>query len=479
MSISSALYNAASGLTASARAVQVVSSNVANAMTEGYAARQLELSASSLGGVGQGVRIAGVTRRVDPILLDLTRAAQAGSQASSARAGFWQSFEAQIGQPGAGLSQALAGFDSALVEASDRPDLDSRLSAVVTSASQLAAKLNGISASVQVQRGNADAAIARDVETLNAGLAQIDTLNASIVKTRAAGQSTLGLEDERQAIISTLSEIVPIREYPRDNGRVTLYTAGGQLLLDLEPQKLGFSAASTMSAGQTVATGLSGLTVNGHPVDTGPNGAFKGGRLAANFAIRDEDGVRAQTDLDLLASDLISRFEDPATDPTLTAGAPGLFTDAGAALTNPAPVGLAARVSVNDLILPDGHNELWRVRDGLGAAATPGAVGDASQIHNLIDALERSIAPAPGSAQQNFASTLGSFSAETSQHRHQFEVTATHSATHASELTEQMLAQGVDTDAEMQRLLQIEQAYAANAQVISTADAMLRRLLEI
>jgi len=44
---------------------------------------------------------------------------------------------------------------------------------------------------------------------------------------------------------------------------------------------------------------------------------------------------------------------------------------------------------------------------------------------------------------------------------------------------EQLLAQGVDSDAEMQRLLLIEKAYAANARIIETADAMLRRLLEI
>ena len=38
---------------------------------------------------------------------------------------------------------------------------------------------------------------------------------------------------------------------------------------------------------------------------------------------------------------------------------------------------------------------------------------------------------------------------------------------------------GVDQDREMQRLIQIEQAYAANAQVIQTASRMLDELTRL
>ena len=41
------------------------------------------------------------------------------------------------------------------------------------------------------------------------------------------------------------------------------------------------------------------------------------------------------------------------------------------------------------------------------------------------------------------------------------------------------LEQGVDTDQEMQSLLQIETAYAANAKVISTIGDMMQTLLEM
>jgi flagellar hook-associated protein 1 FlgK len=46
-------------------------------------------------------------------------------------------------------------------------------------------------------------------------------------------------------------------------------------------------------------------------------------------------------------------------------------------------------------------------------------------------------------------------------------------------LREKELTYGVDSDQEMQTLMQIEQAYSANARVIQTLDSMIRTLMEI
>ena len=44
-------------------------------------------------------------------------------------------------------------------------------------------------------------------------------------------------------------------------------------------------------------------------------------------------------------------------------------------------------------------------------------------------------------------------------------------------LDEALLAQGVDTDQELQKLLLIERSYAANARVIQTADELIQLLI--
>ncbi|MCA0203491.1 MAG: flagellar hook-associated protein FlgK [Proteobacteria bacterium] len=475
MGITSALNNANSGLSASARAVQVVSANIANALTPGYAARQLELSAATLGGAGGGVRVTGVTRLVDPILLGLQRDAGASLASGNSAAAFWQRIEASLGQPGEGLSAALSAFDAALIGASERPDLTSRLAAVAESAKALATKLGSIEETVQQLRVEADKAIAQDVRTLNEGIARVDVLNDQIVKLRMSGQPTEGLEDERQALISALSEIVPLREYPRDTGRVMLYSAAGELLLDTEPTVFGFSPSVAIDAGMTLGAGLSGLTINGRPLATGDSGPIGGGRLSAAFALRDEAAPGVQTRIDAFARDLIARFSDPDSDPTL-AGAVGLFTDGGG--PDSGPPGLAARLTLNAAVDPAAGGALWRIRDGIGAAA-PGPIGDPAQINRLLGALDRSLSSGAGSPLQDSAALLGDLLTGVSRNRQVAEDRQTSARTRHDTLTEAILAQGVDTDSEMQRLLLIEEAYAANARVIQTADAMLRTLLEI
>ena len=57
MSISATLANALTGLTAASRSAQIVSTNVANVMTDGYARREIDLSPRSVGGIGAGVQI--------------------------------------------------------------------------------------------------------------------------------------------------------------------------------------------------------------------------------------------------------------------------------------------------------------------------------------------------------------------------------------------------------------------------------------
>ncbi|GAB4270217.1 MAG: flagellar hook-associated protein FlgK [Pararhodobacter sp.] len=478
MSLSSALNNAASGLAASARAVQVASANVANAMTDGYAPRRIDLSAVSLSGGGGGVRVSGVTRQVDPILLGHVRDAGATEQASSRTADFWQRIESALGLPDAGLGAALSDFDAALIAASERPDLDSSLSTVVARAKDLVQNFGAVEDTVQSLRSDADAAIARDVATLNDGLRRIDDMNAKIVQLRAAGRETLALEDERQALISTLSEIVPMREYGRSDGRVTLFSAGGAVLLDLDPQEVGFTQSPIVDASMQIGNGLSGLTLGGRTIDPGPDGPLGGGRLGANFALRDVIAPEVQVRIDTLAADLVARFQDPQTDPTLASGSAGLFTDAGAALSATPAAGLAGRLALNAAVDPSSGGALWRLRDGLGAT-TPGPVGDATQIANLLSALDRRVPSAPGTPALSLSATLAELGSTISTRRQDAEADATLAAARLDTLTEETLAQGVDTDAEMQRLLQIEQAYAANARVIETADAMLRRLLEI
>ncbi len=165
MSISATLNNALSGLVAASRSAQVVSDNVANALTDGYARREIELSARVGDGSGAGVQFDGLTRIVDETAIRERRLAAASVGAAEIEADFQSSMLALIGQPeeASSLSDRVVAFETALLEAASRPGSDARLANVLQTATSLADKLNGISDAIQTVRQDTDAAIDLEV----------------------------------------------------------------------------------------------------------------------------------------------------------------------------------------------------------------------------------------------------------------------------------------------------------------------------
>lgn len=477
MSMSAALNNALSGLGVVGRSAQIVSSNIANALTPGYGRRELMQSSSMVG----GVQVDGVRRAVNPAILSDRRLADAEVAQVAVRAGFLEKLQSALGAPGdsSALTGRLSALEGRLLEAASRPDSGTRLHAVVDGAKDLVGHINSIGNDIQAERLAADQAIARDVQTLNQTLFQIGELNTSIVRLSGRNGDVNALQDQRQILIDQIARIVPIQQIPRDRGMVALITTQGQILLDHSAAQFAFTPANAVAATSTLAGGeLSGLTLNGQPVAMHSGSArLDGGRLAANFELRDILAPKAQHDIDSFARDLIERFSSPGLDPTLAPGQPGLFTDAGGALA-PAPApGLAQRLSMNSLADPAQGGLETRLRDGLGALV-PGAVGDASLLQSLFDTLmvSRPISSGSIGSSSMFASELLS---QTGGALFRAEQTQTFTQNRANALWELELAGGVDTDVEMQNLLSIEQAYAANARVIQAVDDMMRRLLEI
>ncbi|HHL22497.1 MAG TPA: flagellar hook-associated protein FlgK [Aliiroseovarius sp.] len=485
MSISTTLFNSLTGLNAASRAAELVSSNVANSMTEGYGVRSLELSSRTVGLSGTGVHVDGVVRNVDEVLIENRRLAQSAVSYGDTLTGFLKEMEQVIGtpdQPGS-LSDRIAAFESSLISASSNPASDARLVGVLNTADDLVTHLKSISSSIQAARVNADRDIGAQVDTLNKGLKNIEQINISIQESLAHGKDPSALMDLRQSVIDDISSIVPLRQVPRANGKVALFTPGGAILLDGRAAEIGFSRTATIVPEMTLAGGaLSGLTINGNSVETaGARSPVGGGSLAALFEIRDEAAVSAQVRLDAVARDLVERFQDPALDATRAPGDPGLFTDAGAVFASGNEVALSSRLALNAAVDPDQAGAVWRLRDGLGAAA-PGDVGDGRLLADLTGALTAGrIASSGGfSAMLRDSSTLASeFLSGIRASRDDAELSLSHSAARSESLKLMELETGVDTDAEMQKLLLIEQAYAANAKVMTSADEMIQLLLQI
>ena len=396
MSITASLANATSGLTAASRAAQLVSTNVANAMTEGYARRELELSTRYTGGGSSGVQVDGVRRLVDEFTIRERRLADAEVGFTGSTLEFNEDLLRLVCEPGAtgSLTDLQSEFEAALISAVSRPEQSTRLAAVLSAANAVADKLNDIGDGIQTLREDADREIGRQVAHLNNTLNQIQTLNNDIMRLNPASSGYADLLDQRQRLVDGISDLVPLRQFVRDNGTIALYTTNGAALLDGQAAKIAFQPTDPITPDMTAQSGaLSRLAINGVFIDAGdPNAPLAGGRLAALFVIRDTQAISAQAAVDDIARDLIARFETPGLDPTLAPGAPGLFTDAGAALNTSNTIGLSTRIHINALVDPSAGGAIWRLRDGLGATS-PGSVGEASILSAYANVLSEVRAP--------------------------------------------------------------------------------------
>lgn len=433
MTLGSALSIAQSGLTAASRAADITSQNVANALVDGYARREVSLATRDTGGVA----VTGVERFVDQAVIADRRVAQAATAGSTAIANFHERMEAAIGTAGEGgaIGTLISDLEAGLIAAASQPQSTTALSGVVTAAETLADRFNEVGDRIQAARLKADGRIAATVSHINTALKQIEGMNTQIATHAAAGRDVAALQDRRQALVDGIAEQVPLREIFRDDGRIALMTTGGAALLDGKAAVLSVTSVRTMTAEMTVEGGaLSGLEVNGRALSAS---ALGDGELAAQFQIRDRLGVEAQDRLDATLADLTARLDGS-----------GLIERAG---------GKAA-------VDPALAEEPWRLRDGLGAV-TEGAAGDATRLNVLVTAMKGGGVAAADMLSETSSARLAA------QDRASFE------GARLDTLRAAELAGGVDTDAEMTNLLSIQQAYTANAKVIQAVDRMMQTIM--
>ncbi|WP_425097733.1 flagellar hook-associated protein FlgK [Tropicibacter sp. S64] len=482
MSLSGALLNAFSGLKATSRGAAIVSTNIANATTESYGRRSLALSPASVGTVG-GVHVDGVVRHTDTALVADRRVSDSSLGWANSMMAFAKGLEDTIGEsgtPGA-LTDLVTTFENALITGGANPASTQRLESIATAADDLADKLNVLSNKLQEERVSADTSIATQVRTLNETMVRIETLNNDMVKAGSTGADISSMLDERARLLDSVSDIVPLRVVARENNTVAVYTQGGAVLLDGKTFEVGFTQTRSIAPYMTQAAGdLSGLTLDGVAIGSRDGGMLGGGTLGAAFTLRDDVTVERQAQLDGIARDLIDRLGPGGPDTTLAVGDPGLFTDAGLAFDPLNETGLAQRIALNSLVAP-GSGGSWRLRDGLGAA-TQGEVGDATLLTAITAALEEQVVPGSAALDalpSSFMNQVSDFASDVVGERVRAENRQVFATSQNTGLKEVELSKGVDTDFEIQNLMEIEQLYTANAKVMQTIDKLLERLMNI
>jgi flagellar hook-associated protein FlgK len=502
MSLDAALLIARSGLTAVQRGLAQASQNIANADTPGYTRKTVPQRAVTVGDSPAGLRTADAARAVDAALLARLDASRAGSAAAGLRETLLTGIEQAHGDSGQTLADGLAALRTGFLALRAAPADAGKQQAAAAAAETLAGRLNGVSQAIGTARQQAQDAVVAEVRTANAALREVAALTLRL--RNGADGDAAALEDQRDAAIATLSESLGVQAVKRAGGDLLLVARGG-IVLPLDPgrDQLATAEAAVQPASLSGAGGsLPGVTLNGFDI----TGQLAGGRLGEAIALRDRTLPRYQAEADVLASNIAARLDGEGLR---------LFTDAdGTSVPDPAQayagsgqVGFAGRIRVNPAIaanpalLRDGTQAVAGSPTGPGAF-TPNPAGGPAGFTTLLDRVldfafgaEAAAGQAwPGIATAGLGpdgtlaspfiapATLEAYAGRITTAQTGDRAAATAAKDQATALGAALEARfgrqsGVDTDTEMASIVALQNAYAANAKVLGTVQALFDTLL--
>ncbi len=309
--ITAALLAARSGLLANQSVLSTISQNIANVNSVGYSRRVANLEQRTVGGVGAGVQVSGVTRQADEYLMQRIRRELSGQEQLNVRESYLSHLQRLLGTPGdnSSLSHLMAEFEAAVESLASLSDNASSQSEMVRQGQSLTSKLRSMSADIQELRLQADREISDRVASLNGLISGIEELNHRIVRNSSIGLDTSDMLDKRDLMLDEMSKLIDIQYFVRPNGEVTVYTKSGQSLVDNSSVSLYHARAVASSAGTTHAQGsFSGIYINPQNGQGDITSKIGDGQIKGLIDLRDKLLTGLQSQIDELAGEMRDNF---------------------------------------------------------------------------------------------------------------------------------------------------------------------------
>jgi flagellar hook-associated protein 1 FlgK len=503
MSLDSSLSIASGGLASINAQFALLSQNVANAATPGYSVEVSSQQSLTADGVGLGVHTGPATLQINQALQSSVMQQNATVTGLQTTQSSLQAIDSVLGTPGSGsdIGSLLGNLQNSFSTLLTNPSSQPQQSAVVASATSLAQGINTLSATYSAQRQAAQNDLGSAVTTLNSTLATIGQLSNQIVALKPTDKGTADLENQRNAAVQTLSQLLNVKTIEQPSGDLLLFTANGLSL----PTSNGASPFSIPNGSTAAGSfypngGIQGITLGGVDVTS----QMTGGQIGADITLRDTTLPTDQSALDEFSQGLSSRFAAQGltlfTDPT------GSVPAAGGTPAQANYVGYAGTIQVSSAVTANPS----LVRDGTSAASaatgfTPnpsgGPAGFTALISNVVTytfgtqassgvnqtAMNTGGLGATGSLAVPFnatGDTLSSYASSLVSSQAQQSATTTSNLATEQALQTSLNARvtsvsGVNMDTEMSKMLTLQNAYGANARVISAVQAMFTQLLQV
>jgi flagellar hook-associated protein 1 FlgK len=268
-----------SALQAFQQAIEVTSNNVANASTPGYDEESIELETAlpqNAGGfaIGSGVDVTGVQRAYSQAAATQLNTSQSTLSQLTSLQNYTSQIDNLFGTTAGGLTTALQSYYSGWSAVADDPASAPAREALLGDANALAANLNSTSSQLQGLNSDVNTRITADVNQINSIGTQISTLNTQIAQSTGSGQAPNQLLDQRDQLVSNLSQLVGVTTTSNTDGSINVYLGNGQpLVLDQNTYQLStvpnqFNAsqlevASTASDGASISSSITSGDLGG------------------------------------------------------------------------------------------------------------------------------------------------------------------------------------------------------------------------
>jgi flagellar hook-associated protein 1 FlgK len=248
LSLNDILNSAMSGLAGSQAGLRTVSNNIANVSTPGYARERVTLSTGVSGGRVSGVVIGEPARIADKFLENSVYQRGGASGRAEITSSYYDRLQALLGAPdsSSGLAARLSNISASASEISLQGSTQS-LTMFTGHVADTIDAINVLQKDVSNLRADVETELGFTIERVNVLLTQIHDLNSEVSRLEGLGRSTSGSSDRRMSALEELSTLVDITVREQPDGRVTIDTASGQVLLDRRQRVLDYPAGAGAS----------------------------------------------------------------------------------------------------------------------------------------------------------------------------------------------------------------------------------------
>src|SRR3569623_1248067 len=290
MGLSVSLANALSGMATSQSSLNIVARNVANAGTPGYHKQSLSVI-DTMGVNSVFARTGGVQRAFNASLQANYNAAVSHSSYTATMSAVLDQLQTYFGKPGDDGSgdTMFGGFMNALQSLGTSPDDFATRATVVSKAQSLVSTLNSLSSNVQSLRQTTETQMQASVTVLNQSLTSLAQINQHLANHTGHPASRAAMMDQRDRMVSQISEQVDIQATYRNDGTVALMPRTGVGLLAVKPATFEFEPAGTLTpeklinsdSSKSVVGSLKLVSASGLTIDLVQQNVLQSGTLKA------------------------------------------------------------------------------------------------------------------------------------------------------------------------------------------------------